>query len=399
MSKALVRLGRASARLYLAALVGVGCGRGEPTLPRPSCGTTPCHWDELVATVDSAVRAGAAPGAVVAVSVTGARFYHAAGQLGVDQPHPVGPRTVYDLASLTKVIALTTLTMMAVDEGRIGLDDPVSAYLPRFSGGLKGRVTIRHLLTHSSGLPDHRPLWQEAPDADSASALVLATALDTIPGTRTVYSDLGAIALTRIVEQVLGAPINRLFERRIAEPLGLRDTRFRPPPSWRNRIAPTERDPWRGRVVQGEVHDENAAFLGGVSGHAGLFGTAEDLLEFGEWLLAARDGIGRPRKWGPRIGAAVVREFTRRQDLVPGSSRALGWDTPSIGSSAGNRLAATSFGHTGFTGTSIWIDPSRGLVVVLLSNRVNPTRDNPRLAPLRGLVADRVVSTLEPRRR
>ncbi len=384
-----------TARLSLLAALGVGCGRAAPSLPEPACGPAPCHWDELVATVDSAVRAGAAPGAVVGVSVHGARFYHSAGRLGVDQPRPIGPRTVYDLASLTKVIALTTLTMMAIDEGRIALDDPVRRYLPAFEGPHKEWITIRHLLTHSSGLPAHRPLWQEAPNADSAIALVLATPVDTVPGTRTVYSDLGAITVTRIIESVYGTPIDRLFDERIARPLGLRATRFRPPTSWLGRIAPTERDPWRGRIIHGEVHDENAAFLGGVSGHAGLFGSAEDLLTFGEWMLAVRNETDGGTDRVPRLGGAVVREFTRRQDLVPGSSRALGWDTPSTGSSAGSRLSPASFGHTGFTGTSIWLDPSRNLVVVLLSNRVNPTRDNPRLAPLRGLVADRVVSALD----
>jgi CubicO group peptidase (beta-lactamase class C family) len=389
---------RSPVRLPILLALAVGC-RPVTSVPGPACGggAAACHWDELVAAVDSAVKAGAAPGAVVGVSVRGSRFYHAAGQLGVEQSRPIGSRTVYDLASLTKVIALTTLTMLAVDEGRIGLDDPVSRYLPGFAGPLKDGVTIRHLLTHSSGLRAHRPLWQEAQDPESAVSLVLATDLDTVPGARTVYSDLGAITLTRIVETIEGDRVDRLFERRVAKPLGLRATRFRPPPSWVGRVAPTERDPWRGRLVQGEVHDENAAFLGGVSGHAGLFGTAEDLLRFGEWLLAAREGRGSAR--GPTIKSAVVREFTRRQDVVAGSSRALGWDTPSTGSSAGNRLSGASFGHTGFTGTSIWIDPSRELVVVLLSNRVNPTRDNPRLAPLRGLVADRVVSVLEQQRR
>lgn len=384
--------------LRFAALVTIGCGGPPPpaTAPVPICGTVPCHWEQLASAVDSAVGAGAAPGAVVGVSVGGARFYHGAGQLGVDQPRPIDEHTVYDLASLTKVIALTTLTMMAVDEGRIHLDDPVEGYLPGFVGDHKAGVTIRHLLTHSSGLRAHRPLWQEAANRDSALALVLRTPLDTVPGVRMVYSDLGAITLTQIIEKVYHQPVDRLFERRVAKPLGLVDTRFHPPAAWLKRIAPTEHDPWRGRILQGEVHDENAAFLGGVSGHAGLFSTAEDLLRFGEWLLAVRTGRAKGT-WGPRLGTAVVREFTRRQDLVPGSSRALGWDTPSPGSSAGTRLSAESFGHTGFTGTSIWVDPTRRLVVVLLSNRVNPSRDNARLGPLRGLVADRVVSTLDQR--
>ena len=344
--------------------------------------------------VDSAVQNGAAPGAVVGVSVRGQRYFHATGRIGFEEAAPVGPRTVYDLASLTKVVVLTTLTMMAVDQGLIRLEDSVSHYLPAFTGGAKAGITIRHLLTHSSGLPAHRPLWQEAATAAAAIPLVLGTPLDTVPGVRMVYSDLGAIVLTQIVEQVFGQPIDRLFAAKVAGPLRLGSTRFLPPGRWLKRIAPTERDPWRGRLIRGEVHDENAAFLGGRSGHAGLFSTAEDLIVFGEWLLRQREAGGATTGSGPRIGSAVVREFTRRQELVPGSSRALGWDTPSPGSSAGTRISADSFGHTGFTGTSIWLDPTRGLVVVLLTNRVNPTRDNPRLAPLRPLVADKTVDLL-----
>lgn len=374
-------------------LVAVPACRSHLT-PVPACGASPCHWEELSRVIDSAVQHGAAPGAVAAVSVRGRRFLHASGRIGFEEPTSVGPRTVYDLASLTKVVALTTLTMMAVDQGLLGLDDSVSRYLPAFAGPGKSGVTIRHLLTHSSGLPAHRALWRDAPTREAAVPLVLETALDTVPGVRMVYSDLGAITLTQIVERVFGEPMDELFATRVAGPLGLKSTRFLPPGNWLKRIAPTERDPWRGRLVRGEVHDENAAFLGGRSGHAGLFSTAEDLIVFGEWLLRQRDGADAGR--APRISPSVVREFTRRQELVPGSSRALGWDTPSPGSSAGTRISAESFGHTGFTGTSIWLDPSRGMVVVLLSNRVNPTRDNPRLALLRPLVADKAVELLEP---
>lgn len=362
--------------------------------PAPSCGPAPCHWEELARVVDSAVHNGAAPGAVVAVSVRGQRFFHATGRIGFEETALVSPATVYDLASLTKVVALTTLTMMAVDQGLIHLEDSVSHYLPAFAGGAKPSITIRHLLTHSSGLPAHRALWREAPTTAAAIPLVLSTPLDTVPGTRMVYSDLGAIILTQIVEQVFGAPIDRLFATKVAGPLRLTSTRFLPPKRWIKRIAPTERDPWRGRLIRGEVHDENAAFLGGRSGHAGLFSTAEDLIVFGEWLLRRREDDGTLTGPGPRLSGSVVREFTRRQDVVSGSSRALGWDTPSPGSSAGTRISADSFGHTGFTGTSIWLDPTRGLVVVLLANRVNPTRDNPRLAPLRPLVADKTVDLL-----
>ncbi len=386
-----MRLGKA---LAAAALPLFGCtARLAPT---PACGAAPCRWEELARVVDSAVQNGAAPGAVIAISVGGKRFIHASGKIGFEEPGRAEPGTIYDLASLTKVVALTTLTMMAVDLGLIQLDDTVSHLLPAFVGKSKDGVTIRHLLTHSSGLPAHRPLWREAASPDAAISLALSTPLDTVPGTRMVYSDLGAITLTQIVEQAFGQPIDQLFQTRVAGPIGLKSTRFLPPRSWRKRIAPTEQDPWRGRLIRGEVHDENAAFLGGRSGHAGLFSSATDLITFGEWLLRQRGGAGGVPPSEPHISRAVVQEFTRRQDLVSGSSRALGWDTPSPGSSAGTRMSADSFGHTGFTGTSIWLDPTRGLVVVLLTNRVNPTRDNARLGPLRPLVADRTVELLEP---
>jgi serine-type D-Ala-D-Ala carboxypeptidase len=387
---------RTVAALAVAAtLAGCGGVRPDPVpVPLADCGPRACDWTTVTAAVDSAVADGAAPGAVLGVSVGGARLFHAAGRVALDQPDRPDAHTVYDLASLTKVVALTTLAMMAVDRGRLALDEPVRGVVPRFAGPGKEGVTLRHLLTHSSGLPAHRPLWREAARPDSALALALATPLDTAPGLRTVYSDLGAIALGVAVETALGDRLDRLADRLLFGPLRMRDTRFRPPGSWRRRVAPTELDPWRGRIVRGEVHDENAARLGGVSGHAGLFGSAADLLAFGEWLLDRWRGVPAARTT-PRVRLETVREFTRHQQLVPGSSRALGWDTPSSGSSAGTRLGPRSFGHTGFTGTSIWIDPDRDLVVVLLTNRVHPTRDNPRLAPLRALVADRVVGTLE----
>jgi CubicO group peptidase (beta-lactamase class C family) len=324
----------------------------------------------------------------------------------LDDPARPDGWTVYDLASLTKVVATTTLAMIAVSAGRLDLDAPVQRYLPEFRGPGKERVTIRHLLTHSSGLRADRPLWRETPDADSALRLVNLTPLDTAPGVRMVYSDLGAIVLGEVVERVLGGRLDRLAERRIFRPLGMQSTRFRPPASWLPRIAPTEYDTaWRKRIVRGEVHDEKSAWLGGVAGHAGLFGNAPDLLTFGEWLLSviradgAAAGISGtapavPPSRRPAVRFPVAREFIGPQNLVPGSSRALGWDTPSAGSSAGTRLDPMSFGHTGFTGTSIWIDPGRDLVIVLLTNRVHPTRNNPRVGPLRIAVADAIVNLL-----
>jgi CubicO group peptidase (beta-lactamase class C family) len=199
-----------------------------------------------------------------------------------------------------------------------------------------------------------------------------------------------------------------LLEQRIFGPLGLRSLRYLPPPEWSSRIAPTEMDPWRGHVLRGEVHDENAAIMDGVSGHAGLFGSAEDLLGFAEWVLAQAgersvgqagsrsgnlDASQRPPE-RPTVRPPVFAGFTRRQNIIPGSSRALGWDTPSPGSSAGRRLSPRSIGHTGFTGTSLWIDLDHQVGIVLLSNRVHPTRDNPRWNPVRAATADLVMTTL-----
>jgi CubicO group peptidase (beta-lactamase class C family) len=356
--------------------------------------------------LDSVIGAGTAPGAVLGVSLAGRHYFYGAGRLGLADPTRPDSATVYDLASLTKVVSLTTLVMLAVDEKKIELDLPVAREVPAFAAGpdstVRGTVIIRHLLTHSSGLPAWRPLYQEAASRTAALALVDTTDLTNPPGTRYVYSDLGAIVLTQAVEHVMGARIDTLFDSLIARPLGLRDTRYLPPEAWRPRIAPTENDPWRGRVLRGEVHDENAARLDGVSGHAGLFSSARDLVRFADWLLEEENGepptvsggASRPFRSPFPIHLLSVREFTHRQDLPPGSSRALGWDTPSEGGSGGRRLSPLSFGHTGFTGTSIWIDPARRLAIVLLSNRVHPTRENPRFGPVRALLADRVLQAL-----
>jgi len=369
---------RAWGALAAAALLA-GCSRST-VAPVPVLSPL----DPVTRLIDSAIRARAATGAVLAVSWRGQRFVYGAGKLALDDPTRPDGHTIYDLASLTKVIATTTLALQAVEEGKLDLDQPVMRYLPAFRGSGKDRVTVRHLLTHSSGLRADSPLWRRTPDADSALGFVNAMPLDTIPGARMVYSDMGAIVLGEVLERVLGGRLDRLAEERIFKPLGMRSTGFRPREI--ARVAATENDTtWRKRIVRGEVHDEKAAWLHGVAGHAGLFGSALDLLSFGEWLLAQ-----------VRSTSPVAREFVRRQEVVPGSSRALGWDTPSPGSSAGTLLGPGSYGHTGFTGTSMWTDPGRGLVIVLLTNRVNPTRDNPRIFPFRIAVADAVVRLLAP---
>jgi serine-type D-Ala-D-Ala carboxypeptidase len=345
--------------------------------------------------LDSAVAAGAAPGAVLAISSGGQRFIYGTGQLGADEPVTPGATTIYDLASLTKVVALAPAAMLAVDEGKLELDAPVQRYVPAFVGPGKERVTIRMLLAHASGLPAWRPLFREAHSRDQAFALANSTPLSSAPGTVDVYSDLGAIVLTQVLEAIYHERLDSLLQRRVFEPLGMRATGYLPKAGLRERIAPTEVDSWRGRLLRGEVHDENAAVMEGVSGHAGLFASAEDLLTFAEWMLTVNSSeTAEQLSARPTVRPSVFREFMRPQNLVPGSSRPLGWDTPSPGGSAGSRLSPRSFGHLGFTGTSIWIDPDRDLAIILLSNRVNPTRNNPRWAPVRGKIADLVMTTL-----
>jgi CubicO group peptidase (beta-lactamase class C family) len=288
--------------------------------------------------------------------------------------------------------------MLLVQEGRLDLDAPVQRYVPAFTGANKERVTIRHLLAHASGLPDWRPLYTETTTRARAFALTDTTPLRAEPGAAAVYSDLGAIILTQAVEAITGQRLDALLEARVFAPLGMRDTRFLPPPEWRDRVAPTERAQ-DGTVIRGTVHDENAWRMGGVSGHAGLFGTAPDLARFASWLLDRWHG--RTRSDGGRLDlpSELVRAWTRRQDLPPGSSRALGWDTPSgPNSSAGTKLGALAFGHTGFTGTSIWIDPENDLFIILLTNRVHPTRENTRIARVRPRVADLVADALQETR-
>lgn len=297
--------------------------------------------------------------------------------------------TMWDLASLTKVIGTTTALMQLWAEHRVDLDAPVQKYLPEFVGPHKELVTVRHLLTHSSGMPAWRPLYKEATSPANAIQLLYQTPLDTLPGVRMVYSDLGAMLLGKIVERVSGEPIDVYLRRHVFAPLGMTSTMFNPPARLLPRIAPTERDPWRGRLVHGQVHDENAYFLGGVSGHAGLFSSAVDLARFARMYLegGALDGARV-------VTQAAIDTFTHVQNAAL-SNRALGWETPNGTNSAGHEMSPRAFGHTGFTGTSIWIDPARDLFVILLSNRVDPTRDNPRLGPVRAQLADAVVSVVD----
>jgi CubicO group peptidase (beta-lactamase class C family) len=373
---------------------GLRIGRREMTLrsARPEeVGFRPGGLGRVDEVLEAFLAQKAFPGGVVAVGKDGALVHlRAFGGLSYDDgAPPVRTDTVYDLASLTKVVVTTTMAMVLVDEDRVDIDKPVSAFLPRFRGGAKDRVTVRHLLTHSSGLAWWAPLFQELKGKPAYLERIQSLDLSYEPGSRAEYSDLGIILLGEILERVAGESLDSFARRRIFEPLGMTETLFRPGPDLLPRIAPTENDPWRGRVVRGEVHDENAFALGGVAPHAGLFGTAADLARFAQMLV--NGGVYDHRRI---VSRETVEAFTRRAG-IPGSSRALGWDTPSEGSSAGTLFSPRSFGHTGFTGTSLWIDPERRLFVILLTNRVHPSRENNLIRQVRPAVADAVIQALE----
>ncbi len=405
-------------RAILLAALAAACAPGGRPVPAPppsppptdpaALGFDPARLAAVVAYLRDESDSGAFPGAVVVVGRHGQLALLAAvGRYGEDEVRAVDATTVYDLASLTKVVGLTTAVMLLVEEKTLSLDEPVQRYVPAFQGPGKEAVTIRHLLTHSSGLPAWRPLYTEATTRVTAMRLVDTTRLSAAPGEAAVYSDLGAIVLTQVVEAVTGERLDRYLDRRVFGPLRMTSTRFLPPASWRQRIAPTERSQ-DGTVIRGTVHDENAWKLGGVSGHAGLFSTAPDLARFATWILerstahgaqsapAGSDTVRRAPCAVLCVSPPLVRQFVSRQHLPPGSTRALGWDTPSDSgySSAGSHLSRRSFGHTGFTGTSMWLDPERDLFVILLTNRVHPTRENQRILAVRPRVADLVAAAL-----
>ena len=391
-------------RWTFAAFLVAGCHAGTPapaSSPIPaalpeSLGFDAARLDRvkdyLASQVDSAF-----PGAVVAVGRHGRLALLAAvGHYSDGDEREVEPETVYDLASLTKVIGLTTACMILVDEGKLDLDAPAQRYVPELRGPDKDKITIRLLLTHAAGLAADLPLFDSTRTRAAALAMVDTSPLLSTPGTDFVYSDLSAIVLMQVVERITGQPLDAYLAARVFGPLGMTATRYNPPRAWLSHIAPTELDTmFRHRLIRGEVHDESAARLGGVSGNAGLFSDAPDLVRFATWLLGtAVNGQHPPSP--ALVRPAVVAMFVKRQGIPPGSSRALGWDTPSDSgySSAGSKLSRRSFGHTGYTGTSIWMDPDNDLFIILLTNRVNPTRANIKILQVRSTVADLVADAL-----
>ena len=333
---------------------------------------------DRLALIDRAVKqglgAGGFPGAAVVVGRRGAIVWqkgYGSADWGYGLPTVDAQTTLYDLASLTKVLATSAAAMVLYDRGKLALDVAVSRYLPEFRGGEKDRVTVRDLLTHRSGLPAGRSL-ASAHNAREARRLVLATPLDAAPGTRTEYSDVGADVLGFVIEAIAGERLDQFVARTVYRRLGLRNTLFLPGRDRRSRVAPTENYPPRGYPLRGEVHDDAAFALGGVAGHAGLFATASDLAVFAQMMLNG----GKYN--GVRIVSdTTVARFTERS----AGSRALGWDTCIGGGSCGFHLGPRAYGHTGYTGTSLWIDPDQQVFVIVLTNWVHAA-PSARVAPI-----------------
>ncbi|HYK40544.1 MAG TPA: serine hydrolase, partial [Candidatus Eremiobacteraceae bacterium] len=347
--------------------------------------------------IENAIKDKAFPGATLAIGYKGKVSLHAFGKLSYDEKaQPVNLDTMYDIASLTKVVGTTTIAEKLVEGDfavPLDLDANIERYLPEWKSGpqpeWRRRVTVRHLLTHTSGLPAFKEYWRTSKSKQETLDKIFAEPLEYEPGTKMIYSDLGIILLTEIIHRLTGKTLDQQTRENIFAPLGMSHTMFLPAKSLWPKIAPTEVDNnLRHRLVQGEVHDENAYAIGGVSGHAGLFSTAPDLAAFCQMEL--NGGVYAHRRI---VRRATIAQFTAPQELSK-NTRTLGWVVPSEGGFTGQYYGPHSFSHTGFTGTSIYIDPDRQLFVVLLTNRVNPTRENMKIAKVRPALHDAVIQAL-----
>jgi CubicO group peptidase (beta-lactamase class C family) len=304
---------------------------------------------------------------------------------------PVTPSALFDLASLTKIVATTPMAMLLYERGLLDLDAPVSAIVPEFTqekekDPRRQEVTIRMLLAHSSGLPAYEKLYLKARTRAELLEAAVTMPLAANPATRTAYSDIGFIILGIALERIADESLDRFCQREIFAPLSMTNTTFNPPAEIRTQIPPTATDQtFRKRIIQGEVQDENASVLGGVAPQAGLFSTAQDLAKFAQAMLNRGRPILRPE---------TVALFTRHQSAPTATSRALGWDTPSSPSQSGKYFSPLSYGHLGYTGTSLWIDPTRQLSITLLTNRTWPDCSNQLIKQVRPKFYDAVIEAL-----
>lgn len=339
-----------------------------------SCEKPALKYDSIKNIMDDAVADSAWPGGVILVGDKDkVILLEAAGYHTYEKRIPTKTDDIFDLASVSKVIGTTSAVMKLVEEGKIGLGDKAVQYLPQLRGpdpiqtALKKSITIRHLLMHTAGFEPFRLFYEMDVSQEARWDSVFQSPLLTKPGEKTVYSDIGLMIMGKIVEAVSGLPLDVYLEQELFGPLQMHDTYYNPPASLINRIVPTEIEAQRGGLVHGIVHDENTASLGGVAGHAGLFSTAGDLSRFCRMMLNGGELDGT-RIFRPE----TIQQFTTRID--PENSRCLGWDSPDGESSGGIYLSQNSYGHTGFTGTSVWIDPEYEIYVILLTNAVHPDR-------------------------
>ncbi len=334
-------------------------------------------------TMEKAIADSIFPGAVLLFGIDNKFIYEKAyGNYTYDKSSPqMKLNTIFDLASVSKVVGTTSAAMILVERGKLNLDDKVIKYLPEFNNHGKDKITVRNLLLHNSGLAAFKKYYDVYNTSEEVINDIMNTDLVYEPGTKYVYSDLGIITLQKVIEKITGMRLDKFLKKNLFEPLDMTRTMYNPPDSLKNECAPTEIDTFfRMRPLQGEVHDERAYMLHGVAGHAGLFSTVEDLSHFVRMLI--NDG-----KYNGKhiIDAKIIEEWTDRQTSQ--SSRGLGWDTK-IDSIApcGKYFSNHSFGHTGYTGTSIWVDKDKKFFVILLSNRVYPTRKNRKIYPFRSLI-------------
>lgn len=341
-----------------------------------------------------AIADRAFPACSLAVTSCGELLAHKAfGNFTYDPTSPeVNTASIFDLASLTKVVATTAMAVVLYERGLLDLEAPVSAIVPEFARGLEDddpqrrEITLRMLLAHSSGLPAYEKLFLRAKTRDALLQAAFTTELNAEPGTHAEYSDIGFIILGIVLERLADEPLDTFCQREIFGPLGMTHTTFNPAPGLKDSIPPTADDrTFRHRIIQGEVQDENASVLGGIAGHAGLFSNAEDLAIFAHAILSGGYPILRPE---------TVELFSRRESLPEGTSRALGWDTPSAPSQSGQHFSPRSFGHLGYTGTSLWIDPERQLSVTLLTNRTWPDCQNQAIKRVRPAFHDALLEVL-----
>jgi serine-type D-Ala-D-Ala carboxypeptidase len=344
--------------------------------------------------LDEAIENRAFPGASVAITQSGKVVaLKALGRFTYDPNSPrIDSGTIFDLASVSKVVATTSMAMILYERGLLDLEMPVVGVLPEFVGGSSGddrrrrEVTFRMLLAHSSGLPAYEKLYLRATTKEELVRVSLSVPLKNAPGTHAEYSDIGFILLGLALERIAEDTLDRFCRREVFGPLGMAHMAFNPPSDWKPRIPPTADDKtFRKRIIQGKVQDENTSVMGGVAGHAGVFSSAADVATFAHAMLSGGAPIVRPE---------TLAVFTRRENSPAGTSRALGWDTPSAPSQSGKYFSPESFGHLGYTGTSLWIDPQRKLSVTLLTNRTWPDCSNQAIREIRPKFHDAVLEAL-----